>query len=77
MTEDYPATFLEGHHWYREPGHYGSAPTTMGVTLYYMITVQLTTANPLDSGYILATQMNSVLMDVQASSVEDAIQTSV
>ena len=75
MTENYPATFLEGHHWYREPGHYGSVLTTMGVTSYYTITVHLTTADPLNSGYILATQMSSVLMDVLVSSVEDAVQT--
>ena len=75
--ETYSATSQVHNHWHREPGQHGSAPNTMGVTSYYMITVHLATANPLNSGYILATQMSSVLMDVQASSVEDAIQTSV
>ena len=34
-----------------------------------MITVHLTTANPLDSGYVLTTQISSVLKDVQVSSL--------
>ena len=48
----------------------------MGVTSYYMITVCLTTANLLNSGYYLTTQMCSVLMDAQVTCAEDAIQTS-
>ena len=75
-TEAYSAISLVQHYWYREPCQCGSAPITMGVTSYYMITVYLTTANPLNSGCILTTRTSNVLMDVQVSCAEDAIQTS-
>ena len=40
------------------------------MTPYYMITVHLTTANPFHFGCSLVTQMSSVHINVQASSVE-------
>ena len=68
--ETYSATFLVQYLWYREPYQHGSAHTTMAKASYYTITVHFTTVNPLSFGYIVTTQMSSVLVDVQVSSVE-------
>ena len=45
-TEAYSATSLVQHHWYREPGPYGSAPTSIGVTSYCMIVHITATSQP-------------------------------